>query len=82
MDDEYKNAVRQLIEIFKQGAEIPLLNNAELVILQKAFENLPASILLQTNFPVTKDFVSRADLKEQVGKWLDELPDEPVLVKV
>jgi len=82
MDEEYKTAVRHLVEMFKQGTEIPLLNNAELVILQKAFENLPASILLKTNFPATKDFVSRTDLKEQVTHWLDELPDEPVLVKV
>ncbi len=82
MDEEYKTAVRHLIEIFKQGTGIPLLNNAELVILQKAFENLPTSILLKTSFPATNDYVSRNDLKEQVNQWLDELPNEPVLMKI
>ena len=82
MDEEYKLAVRRLTEIFKQGTEIPLLNNAELVILQKAFENMPTSILLKTSFPATNDFISRNDLREQVTRWLDELPNEPVLMKV
>ena len=82
MDEEYKNAVKNLFDIFKQSRELPLLGNAELVILQKAFENLPTSILLETNFPAAKDYVSRQDLKEKVTRWLDELPDEPVLVKV
>lgn len=82
MDEEYKAAVGKLSDVFKQGKEIPLLGNAELVILQKAFENLPTSILLKTSFPATNDFVSRNDLKEQVIKWLDELPNEPVLMKL
>lgn len=82
MDEEYKTAAQNLIDIFKQGREIPLLNNAELVILQKAFENLPTSILLKTSFPATGDYVSRRDLTEQVNRWLDELPNEPVLMKV
>ncbi|HEY8561538.1 MAG TPA: DUF6079 family protein [Pyrinomonadaceae bacterium] len=82
MDAEYKAAVQRLIEIFKRGTEIPLLGNAELVILQKAFENLPTSILLKTTFPATGDFISRQDLKELVTGWLDELPNEPVLMKV
>jgi hypothetical protein len=82
MDEEYKVAVQHLTEIFQQGTEIPLLNNAELIILQKSFENLPTSILLKTNFPATNDFVSRADLAAQVNQWLDELPNEPVLMKL
>ncbi len=82
MDDDYKTAARHLVEIFKQGNGIPALSNAELVILQKAFENLPSSLLLKVNFPPTNDFITRSSLKEQVNQWLDELPDEPVLVKV
>lgn len=82
MDEEYKAAVTHLTDVFKKGKDIPLLGNAELVILQKAFENLPTSILLNTSFPATNDFVSRRDLKEQVTKWLDELPNEPVLMKI
>ncbi len=82
MDEEYKAAVRHLVEIFKLSKEIPPLSNAELIILQKAFEKLPTSILLKTSFPSTNDFVTRTELTEQVTQWLDELPDEPVLVKV
>jgi hypothetical protein len=82
MDEDYKTAARHLVEIFKQGQDIPLLNNAELVILQKAFENLPTALLLKTAFPPTNDFVTRTYLKQQVEEWFDELPDEPVLVKI
>jgi hypothetical protein len=82
MDAEYSTAAKRMIEMFRQGNAIPTLNNAELIILQKAFENLPTSLMLKTNFPPTNDFVTRTELKTQVNRWLDELPDEPVLVKV
>lgn len=82
IDKEYSAAARQLIEIIKQDNGIPLLNNAQLVILQKAFSDLPTSLLLKTGFPATNDFITRAELKKKVNKWLEELPDEPVLVKV
>jgi hypothetical protein len=82
MDEEYKTAVKHLVEIFTRSAEIPLFNNSELVILQKSFENLPTSLLLKTTFPPTADYIRRSDLKDQVSRWLDELPDDPVMLKV
>ena len=82
MDAEYAKAAANLIEIFAQGREIPTLTNAELIILQKTFENLPNSLMLKTSFPPTNDFISRTELKERVNRWLEELPDKPVLVKI
>ncbi len=82
LDEDHKTAARHLVEIFKHGKGIPALGNAELVIIQKAFENLPTSIMLKTSFPPTDDFVTRTELKELADQWLDELPDEPVLVKI
>lgn len=82
LDEEYKSAVNHLVEIFRQGTGIPLLNNAELFILQKAFEVLPTSLMLKTSFPPTNDYLSHTDLRKKVNQWLDELPDEPVLVRI
>ncbi len=81
-DDEYSAAANHLTRIFSEGSGIPPLNIAELLILQKSFENLPTSLLLKTSFPATTNFISRAELKDQVNQWLDELPDEPVLLKI
>jgi hypothetical protein len=80
--EEYAGAAARLTEIFAQGREIPPLGNAELIILQKAFENLPTSLFLKTNFPAGGDFIGREELREKVVRWLDELPNEPVLVKI
>jgi hypothetical protein len=81
-DDEYTAAATQLLEIFVAGREIPPLDNLQLTVLQKSFENLPASILIKSDFPHTQDFVSRRKLKELVNKWLDEIPNKPVLIKI
>ncbi|MEP6901093.1 MAG: DUF6079 family protein [Actinomycetota bacterium] len=81
-ENEYSAAAKHLIQIFTEENSIPPLNNAELFILQKSFENLPTSLLLKTSFPATNDFISRAELKDQVNEWLDELPDEPVMLKI
>ena len=43
---------------------------------------LPASPLLQVAVPSDKGFLSREELRQQVGEWLDELPREPGLLKI
>lgn len=80
-DDEYTVAATQLLEIFVAGEEIPLLSNAQLTILLKSFENLPGAILLESAIPHTRDFISRRDLREMLNKWLNEIPEKPVLIK-
>jgi hypothetical protein len=82
IDDEYSKASLHLVKIFREARNMPPLNNAELIILQKAFENLPTSLFYTSSVPKTADFISRREIKEQINLWLNELPEEPVLVKI
>jgi hypothetical protein len=79
---EYAEAALKLADIFKEDTEIPLLSTAELIILEKTVKAMPASPLLQIEFPPENGFLSREELRRQMTEWLDELPSEPVLVKI
>ena len=80
-DGEFTDAAVNLIEVFRNGKEIPLLTNHELVILQKIFEALPTSPLVSVSPPTEESFLSGEELRFQVNDWLDNLPSEPVLLK-
>jgi len=80
-EEEFLDATVNLIEIFKNGKEIPLFTNHELIILQKIFESLPTSPLVSVNPPAEESFLSGEELRFQVNDWLDNLPSEPVLLK-
>ena len=80
-DEEFLNAAVNLIEIFKDNREIPLLTNHELIILQRIFESLPTSPLVSVKPPAEESFLSGEELRFQVNDWLDNLPSEPVLLK-
>jgi Family of unknown function (DUF6079) len=79
---EYAEAALKLADIFKENKEIPLLSTAELIILEKTVKAMPASPLLEIQFPPENGFLSREELRRQMTEWLDELPSEPVLVKI
>ncbi len=82
-EKEFTEAALHLTEILKSsGEQMPPLTNNELIVLKKAFELLPAAPLLNLNLAVSDDFVSGEDLREKITEWLDELPSEPVLVKI
>lgn len=81
-DEEFSAAVSHLIEVLQSGNEIPLLTNTELIILQKVFESLPASPLLNLNFPVEDNYLNREEIRLKINKWLDEMPSEPALIKL
>ncbi len=81
-DGEYAIAADRLLKVFAAGQEIPPLNNAELIILQKVFEKIPTTLLYRSSFPATSDYVSRDELAEITRNWLNEIPDLPALVKI
>lgn len=82
VDDEYTTAAASLMRIFAEGRSIPPLTNAELIILQKIFENIPTTLLFKSSFPATTDYVSRDELVEITRNWLNDVPDLPALVKI
>lgn len=81
-DEEFTKTARRLIEIFQSNGEMPLLNNAELVVLKKVFDDLPTAPLLQISLPGDESFLSREELRLQLNEWLEDLPNEPVLLKI
>lgn len=81
-DADFTATAQHLIKIFKSGGQIPLLTNSELVVLQKVFDDLPTAPLLQISLPSDESFLSREELRVQLNDWLEDLPNEPVLLKI
>ena len=81
-DEEISGAVSNLVEILESNAEIPLLSNIELLILQKVFENMVAAPRFEVDFPIENNYVSREEIRTKINNWLDEMPAEPALLKI
>jgi hypothetical protein len=81
-DEEFFDAAHRLIEVLKEDRETSLLSNNELIVLQKVFDDLPTSPLMQIKFPTDEGFLSHDELRLRVNNWLEELPREPVLLKI
>lgn len=81
-DIEIKNTSMKLASILAENGEIPPLTNIELVILQRLFENMFQTPRLAVNFPQNQTFVNREEIRLKINSWLDEMPNEPVLLKV
>lgn len=81
-DEAINETVSQLKQTLSETKELKVLTNGELMILQKIFSILPSSPMLNLKIPTGTDFISREDLRKKLNLWLDDLPDEPVLVRV
>ena len=79
---ELFEAGEHLAQILKEAKEFPILNDFELIVLQKTFASLPTSPLLSLKLPSAETYMTREELRVKMNKWMDELPSEPVLVKV
>ncbi len=81
-DEEFFDAAHRLIGVLKEDRETSLLTNNELIVLQKIFDVLPTSPMMQIKFPSDEGFLSHDELRMRVNNWLEELPREPVLLKI
>ncbi|HLM01777.1 MAG TPA: DUF6079 family protein, partial [Pyrinomonadaceae bacterium] len=79
---EYAEAALKLADMFRENREIPLLATAELIMLEKTVQAMPASPMLEIDLPSESGFISREQLRSRLIEWLDELPSEPVLLKL
>jgi hypothetical protein len=79
---EFSDAVSYLTGALEKDSEIPLLTNTELIILQKAFESLPVPSHFEPDFPIENNYLEREELRAKFNDWIDEMPCEPVLLKV
>lgn len=80
-DDNFKSSAVSLITHLNTEGGIPLLGSDEISVLKKAVENIPVTPMLNVDLPRT-DFVSRSQLRSHVSAWLDNLPEQPVLLRV
>lgn len=81
-DAEVIAAVNSLKLILSETRELKIIPNNELMILQRIFSILPNSPMLNLKMPVSADYQSREELRKKVNQWLDDLPDEPALIKI
>ncbi|MGI8494277.1 MAG: DUF6079 family protein [Pyrinomonadaceae bacterium] len=79
---EFIEASRLLSENLAEAEKLPTLDNAGLVVLRKAIQSMPSAPLLQISVPTERGFLTREELRSQLSEWLDELPSEPVLLKI
>jgi Family of unknown function (DUF6079) len=79
---EFAECAKKLSIIFRQNAEIPLLNNVDLQVLSKIITLLPNSIILQTKPPEMTSFATREEVRQNFNQWFDTLPSDPILLKV
>jgi hypothetical protein len=81
-DEDFSASVANLSAKLRSDINFPALTNIELVILQKIFADLPTTPLLHLKMPVPTDYQSPDRLRESFNNWIDELPNEPVLLKI
>ena len=80
--EEVSAAAAGISELLEANGEIRLLSNTELIIVQKVFENMLQSPRFETSFPIENNYVSREEIRAKINHWLDELPNEPALLKI
>ncbi|MCS6874244.1 MAG: DUF6079 family protein [Pyrinomonadaceae bacterium] len=79
---EEKQVAQELVDILQSGRDFPLLSSKEMVVLKKAVSMIKASPMLMIELPEDESFMSRAELQERFSEWFEELPDDPVLMKI
>ncbi|MGI8669250.1 MAG: DUF6079 family protein [Aridibacter sp.] len=79
---EFAEASDELINLFSRKTEIKLFSMNQLIILNKVLENMPSSPYLEINMPNMEGLQSSNELRAKLNLWLEELPKEPVLLKV
>jgi len=81
-DEDFSASAANLLSSLQSDINFPVLTNYELIILHKIFADLPSTPILHLKMPVPTDYLSRDKLRENFNNWIDELPDEPVLLKI
>ena len=79
---EFVASAGNLVEILRKDVDFPPLSDKELFILQKIIESMPAAPRLDIKIPAMETFLSRRELREKITQWIDEMPGEPVLMRV
>jgi hypothetical protein len=80
-DSSFIHSALKLSDIFKENKEIPLFNNEDLQVLERAVQLLPPSTikinLLQELEPLTCE-----EIRERLNLRLNDLPNEQMLIKI
>ena len=80
-DAETAHSAAKLIGYFERGENLPMLQPIDVKTLKQAFAEIKP-LSLETGAPRFGAPVSREELRTKLNSWLDNLPDEPFLVKL
>ncbi len=81
-NEKFNEASIGLLKMFTKKENIELFSIEQLIILKKVLEDMHSSPLLNVQIPQSSGLQSTAELRAKINSWLDELPKEPVLLKL
>lgn len=81
-DPQFVGVATNLSKVLQEGKGLSKFSNIELAVFQKIFETLNTVPLVDVIMPESGEYTGREELREKVNRWVDELPGDPVLVKI
>lgn len=80
--EDKKEIALGLLDIFKTGKPIPLLSAKEIMLLEEAVNSIQSAPMLKVEFLDEGDYLTREEWKQRLTEWVNEMPKEPILLKL
>lgn len=81
-DKEFIKAAKELNEKFKDKIEIKHFSTNQLIILHKVMADITSSSTVNIQYPKTNSLMNSEELRQHINQWIDELPAEPIYLKL
>lgn len=81
-DPQFSGVATNMAKALQDGKGLTKFSTIELAVLQQVFTTLNTVPLVDLSVPKSGEYMGRDDLRQQVNRWVDELPGTPVLVKI
>lgn len=79
---EFAESAAKLVQVLRNKAEIPLLHNNDLIILQKIFTEIHPSLFSEMEISLEGDLFKNENSLSQTNLWTGELSDEAELLNI
>lgn len=81
-DSEFIESASDLISKLESRTEIKHFSTNQLIILHKVLITMVSSPTVNVKYPEINRVISSEELRENTNRWLDEMPSEPVFLKL
>lgn len=81
-ENDYVDAANSLLEIFENDEKPELFSTDQLTVIQKLLSDERPTQMAVAQIPDHGGIQSADALRASLGEWLDDLPAEPVLIKI